>query len=115
MRFHSAASDHESSHEATARVIRDTRAALTNVDVAFVFFTAHHREDAGAMLEQLWLELDPQCIVGCSAEGVIGGEVEIERAPGVSLLAGEMPGVNVHPFHVAADDWRAALLGDEPE
>jgi small ligand-binding sensory domain FIST len=115
MRFHSAISDHEASHEAVAQVIKNTRNAMNGVDVAFVFFTADHRAEAPAILEQLWLELDPQCIVGCSAEGVIGADLEIERAPGLALLVGQLPGVSIHPFHIAADDWRPALLGDQPE
>jgi small ligand-binding sensory domain FIST len=115
MKFHSAISDHESSDEAVAELIRSARARIDNADVAFVFFTGDHREQAGTIVEQLWLELDPKCLVGCSAEGVIGSDREIERSPGMSLLIGELPGVNVHPFHIAADDWRPALLGDEPQ
>jgi small ligand-binding sensory domain FIST len=114
MRFVSCVSDHEASHEAAAQVLRDARAQVNNVDLAFVFFTAEHREEAAAMVERLWLELDPQCIVGCSAEGVIGGDREIERAPGVALLAAELPGVNAHPFHLPQGEWRRLLL-DEPE
>ena len=115
MRFHSGISDNEATHEAVAQLIHDARSAVNNVDLAFVFFTADHREEAPDMLERLWLELDPQCIVGCSAEGVIGRDAEIERSPGISLLVGQLPNVGIHPFHIAADDWRAALLGEEPE
>jgi small ligand-binding sensory domain FIST len=115
MRFHSSISDHEDSHQAVEQVIGDARSAMNGIDVAFVFFTGDHREEAPAILEQLWLELDPQCIVGCSAEGVIGGEVEIERSPGLSLLVAQLPGVQIHPFHIGGEEWRAALLGDEPE
>ena len=115
MRFHSSVSDHESSHEAVAQVVKAARNAVNNVDLAFVFFTSDHRAEAADILERLWLELDPQCIVGCTAEGVIGGDAEIERSPGISLLVGQLPKVGIHPFHIAADDWRPALLGDEPE
>src|SRR4051812_22756562 len=115
MRFHASVSDHEASHEAIKAVIADAGAALKKIDVAFVFFTGHHREEADELAERLWLELDPQCIVGCSAEGVIGADSEIERAPGLSLLVGQLPGVSIHPFHIAADDWRPTLIGDEPQ
>lgn len=115
MRFHSSVSDSDTSREAIAHVIREARNAVNKVDLAFVFFTADHREEAADMLERLWLELDPQCIVGCSAEGIIGGHLEIERSPGISLLVGQLPKVGIHPFHIAADDWQTALLGDEPE
>ena len=116
MRFHSFVSDLEPTAEAFGRVIDDARAATGGkVDAAFVFFTAHHRGGAEAGVEKLWLDLDPQAVVGCSAEGVIGGDVEIERAPGLSpCSSGEMPGVRLHPFHVAADQWEA-LLDDEDD
>src|SRR4051795_4699166 len=118
MRFHSAVSDSDSSAAAVEQVIGDIRAAgggrPFKVDVAFAFLTAHHGENAEAMLEQLWLELDPQTIVGCSAEGVIGGDKEIERQPGLAVLVAEMPDVRVHPFHIESEtDWRDLLTDTE--
>ena len=114
MRFHSAVSDSDSSGRAVAEAIAAVQAAggggPLKVDVAFAFLTPHHRDDAEAILEKLWLELDPQTIVGCSAEGVIGGDKEIERQPGLGLLVAEMPGVRVHPFHIDGEThWRHVL------
>jgi len=49
-------------------------------------------------------------MIGCSAEGVIGGEREIEREAGMSLLVGELSDVRLHPFHIASEsDWRDCL------
>lgn len=115
MRFHSAVSDKVSASDAVADVIASVQqggvgGGPLKVDVAFAFLTAHHLDDAEAVLERLWLELDPQTIVGCSAEGVIGGDLEIERQPGLAVLAAEMPGVRIHPFHVGGEtDWRHVL------
>jgi small ligand-binding sensory domain FIST len=111
MKFFSAVSQNESTDAAVDEVIAATRAGGVEPDVAFLFFTAHHRDEAERFVERLWLELDPQVMVGCSGEGVIGGEVEVERAPGMSLLVGQMPRVRLHPFHIGADDWRP-LVGD---
>jgi small ligand-binding sensory domain FIST len=113
MRFHSAVSEAELTTDAVAEVVDETQAALGDrVDVVFVYFTAHHRDAADDLVERVWLELDPQTVVGCSAEGVIGADREVERAPGLAVLAGEMPGVRLHPFHVSGEgDWRD-LLGD---
>lgn len=113
MRFHSSVADHETASEAVAHLIDDAMDATGGViDVAFLFFTAHHRDEAERVVEKVWLELDPQAAVGCSAEGVIGGDREIERAPGMSLLVGSMPDVRIHPFHIPAGDWRDLLLDD---
>jgi small ligand-binding sensory domain FIST len=113
MRFHASVSEHESAGDAVAQVIDETMDATGGViDVAFLFFTTHHQNDADRIVEKIWLELDPQAVVGCSAEGVIGPDREIERAPGIALLVGSIPDVRVHPFHIAAGDWRD-VLGDE--
>ena len=89
---------------------RRSRAALGDrVDLAFVFFTADHRDDADAIVERVWLELDPQAVIGCSGEGVIGGDTEIERRPGLALLAASMPGVRIHSFHFRGDDWHDVI------
>ncbi len=114
MRFQSLLSEDESTMSAVAEVVRGAREAdLGETDVAFVFFTAHHRDEADAMVEQLWLELDPQCIVGCSAESIIGHDREVEQRPGLAVLVARMPGVRIHPFHVAGDDWNSLL--EDPE
>lgn len=109
LRFHAAVSDHESSDEALGRVIDDAQQHLDAADVAFFFFTAHHAEQADEMAEKLLLEFEPQALIGCSCEGVIGETREIERAPGMALMLGFAPGVTIHPFHIASDDWRGII------
>src|SRR3954463_11264519 len=109
MQFAAGISDHEDTTAAAEAGLEQARFSVPEPDVAFVFFTAHHREQADDLIERVWLELDPQAVIGCSAEGVIGGDEEIERSPGVSLLVGTMPGVRVHPFHIGSDDWRALI------
>ncbi|MGC3996349.1 MAG: FIST N-terminal domain-containing protein [Anaeromyxobacter sp.] len=80
----------------------------------FVFLTSHHTVEADRLVEKLWLELDPQCMVGCSGDGVLGGAMEIERQPGLSVMVGQLPGVRFHPFHIADDlDWRHMLTDEE--
>src|SRR6185503_11336788 len=114
MRFQSLLSETESASDAAEELIDAARdAGVGAIDLAFVFFTAHHREDAAEVVERIWLELDPQCVVGCSAEGVIGADREVERSPGLALLVGQTPGVRIHPFHVAVDDWRNLLTDAE--
>ena len=116
MRFHGAISDDDSSHDAVEQVIREAGEAMRGkIDAVFAFFTAHHRDNAPDILERLWLELDPQALVGCSAEGVIGREREIEREPGLAILVAELHDVRIHPFHVAGrSEWRE-ILNDQEE
>lgn len=109
MRFHSAISDLDSTADATQQVVEQIRARMEDVDAAFVFFTPDHAGQIEQAVERLWLELDPQVIVGCSAEGVIGADQEIERTAGLSVLAGHLPGVRVHPIHIATNEWAELL------
>src|SRR4051794_7381741 len=88
IRFAAGVSEHEDTTAAAEAVLAQAKDHVPEPDVAFVFFTAHHREQADDLIERVWLELDPQAVIGCSAEGVIGGEQEIERSPGIALLVG---------------------------
>jgi small ligand-binding sensory domain FIST len=67
-------------------------------DMAVVFVSAHHAEAAGAIAHIIRKKLDPGVLIGCSAEAVIGGEIEMENSPGVSILAASMPGVTMNAF-----------------
>jgi small ligand-binding sensory domain FIST len=111
-RFHSAISDDESSEQAIDRVIDDVQTTFDAADVGFLFYTPHHRDQLEEMAEKILLEYEPAALIGCSCEGVIGGEREIERAPGLALLMGTMPGARIHPFHIATDDWREVIASE---
>ena len=114
LRFHSAVSERDEAPAAVSEAIGATLAALGDrVDVVFLFFTADHRDDAEAIVERVWLELDPQAVVGVCGEGVIGGDAEVERKPGLALLAASMPGVRLHTFHFRGDDWHDVLEDDD--
>jgi len=108
-RFHASISDHESSDEALAQILDDAQQHLDSADVAFLFFSAHHSEQAEELAEKLMLEFEPRVLVGCSCEGVIGVDREIERAPGMALMLGFAPGVDVRPFHISTDEWRELI------
>lgn len=111
MKFFSAVSENESPSDAVTEVVEAARAAMDGkIDVAFAFFTGEFNQNAAAMAENLWLELDAQAIIGCSAEGVIGDDREVERTAGLALLVGRLPGVRLHPFHISGEQgWRSVL------
>ncbi|HEX8912003.1 MAG TPA: FIST N-terminal domain-containing protein [Humisphaera sp.] len=115
MRFASAISTAAEADRAVAEVLKSLRAGpAVSPDVAFVFFTGHHNPSAERLVERLWLKLDPQCMVGCSGEGVLGGDLEVERQPGLAVLVGQTPGVQLHPFHIGDDlDWRHVLTDED--
>jgi small ligand-binding sensory domain FIST len=46
--------------------------------------------------------LRPAHLLGCVAEGVVGGRRELETGPGLALWAGALPGSRVDTFHLEA-------------
>jgi small ligand-binding sensory domain FIST len=111
MQFQSLISDLDDTAAATERLLEDVQAAIPSPDLLLLFVTADHMVNAVPMVKRLHESLAPQCMLGVSAEGVIGGEREIERAPGIALFAARLPGVRLHPFHVAKDEW-AEVIAD---
>jgi small ligand-binding sensory domain FIST len=109
MRFESFISAADSTSAAAKEVVEAARGSGIKPDVAFVFFSADHAELAEELIRQLREGIAATVIVGCSAEGVIGGDIEIEREPGLSIMLAEIPGVRVEAFHIPRDDWRDLL------
>lgn len=106
MQFAAALSRREDTDEATQEVIASLRRQLTgSIDLLTLFFTVQHQERAAQMAQQLRQALNPRVLVGCSAEGVIGGDREVEREPGLSALAANLPGVILTPFQMSYVEW----------
>ena len=69
-----------------------------SANLAFAFFSGAHVGQAGLIASAARAELPNATIVGCSAESVLGGSIELEDRPGISVLACSMPGVDVRAF-----------------
>lgn len=67
-------------------------------DLALVFFTAQHSDEADALAAVVRKELRPRHVLGVSCETVVGGMTEAEASAGVSVLAARLPGVTFTPF-----------------
>lgn len=67
-------------------------------DLAIVFVSFQHADLMGAIGDVAHRRLSPGVMLAVSAEAVVGGSIELEGAPGVSMLALRMPGVAVRPF-----------------
>jgi small ligand-binding sensory domain FIST len=91
----------ESAVFAAAEAAGEARAALGGapVDLAFVFLSADHLDDADAALWTASTELEADNLLGCVAQGVVGHDRELEHAPGVSVWAAALPGSEIETFH----------------
>lgn len=121
MRWTSAVSEQADTRHAAQEAAAAAAARLDGAppDVAFVFFSGHHRANAVALVEAVAETLLPRHWIGCSGGGIIGDGREIEERPGLSITAGCLPGVEARAFRLDETDlpdpdappraWEAAL------
>lgn len=74
------------------------------VDLLTVFVSPHFAGSYMKLPAMLEGSLDFGTLIGCSAGGVIGGGVEVEQRPAVTLIGARLPGVEITPFHVDLSD-----------
>jgi small ligand-binding sensory domain FIST len=84
------------------------------IDLLVLFLTPEYQDDAQQLSRALRLALSPRVLLGCTCEGVIGGDREIEREPAISILTGSLPGVTLAPFHIGMEEWERLLDENDP-
>lgn len=82
--------------EAAAYATGDFGSELPNLVLALI--SADHRDDAEDVAAFLGERFPGAAVIGCTAEGVIGGSVEFEHGPAVAVFAGFLPDTVVSPF-----------------
>ena len=125
MRFASAVTTNPNNQEAVDDLLRgiDTQLTRGMVDLALWFLTAHFNDELSCILDRLGTVFPAAVLVGCTAEGTLGCNDELQRGPSMALLAASLPGVSINPFRLRqrqlehADeslDWER-LVGVAPE
>lgn len=110
MQFAAAITRCENVSDAAAHLVESIRRQMSGeIDLLVVFLTPEFQDDAQQLSRSLRLALAPRVLLGCTCEGVIGGDREIEREPAISLLAGRLPGVTLAPFHIGMEEWESLL------
>ncbi len=105
MKWASTASTKATLDDAIEEVVgRVGRELPEGIALAVVFVSPHHAPRYDEVAATLRSRLRPRVLIGCSAGGVIGGGREIEEAPGLSLTAAVLPGVDLAPFRASAVD-----------
>jgi small ligand-binding sensory domain FIST len=87
--------------EATAEAAREARAALggATADLAFLFLSADHLDEAEQALQAAEQQLEAAHLLGCVASGVVARARELEEGPGAAVWAASLPGSRVETFH----------------
>jgi len=75
-----------------------------HVDLALVFPSSYFLKHAAGLGVNLRRAIGARVMIGCCAEGVIGPDHEIENEPAVAVVAAQLPGVGIHPFHISGRD-----------
>lgn len=111
LRFASAVSDAPVTAEAQRQVLEQLSAELNGAgaDLVAVFTTMHHGAALKQVCDDLGAALRPRVIVGCTCGGVIGVKRELQEGPGLSVLAGVMPGAALQGFSYEQIDWPAVM------
>ena len=85
-------------------------------DLAFLFLSPAHLDDAEAAVAAVSEELGPNRLVGCVAEGVLAHERELEEGPAAAVWAASLPGAEIECFHASVFDTGDAIaVGGLPD
>jgi len=117
MRFASSITQEKDPERAIAELLApiDSRVTPGMVDLVLIFATAHFDESLPRVLEALSDSFSTAVILGCTAEGTIGFDTEVERKPSMALLVGSLPDVRIHPFHIRREELESATTPDDWE
>ncbi len=122
MRSTAAIDENASWSDALAGIGLSEESAAPAPDLA-LFFASPEYSDLDELVAQAYRRTAASVLVGCSGQGVIGPDREIEGERAVSLLNLDLPGTELHPKHLEMDDLAAlrtpadwhARLGLSPE
>ncbi len=110
MQWANALSTRPSLEAAVADVVQQATTTLAApADLGLVFISSAFTSEYSRLLPLLAERLSVPVLIGCSGGGVIGtspwGQTqELEAEPALSLTLAHLPGVNVQPFHIVAEE-----------
>ncbi len=105
-RYGAALSEHPDSASAAGEVIGELLETVgPSPDLAVLFASASHREEIGEVADAVHRVLAPAALLGATAVSVIGGPLEVQERPAVSLwAAAQCPAQPVRMDVVAGPD-----------
>ncbi len=111
MRFASSVSAARDARAAIDELLEPIDARITPgmVDLAFLFSTAHFEDELEDGIETVRKLLPNAMIMGCTADGTIGSDKELERVPSMSMIVGSLPDVAIRPFHIVQSQLEEAV------
>jgi small ligand-binding sensory domain FIST len=79
--------------QAALEAAMEARASLDmdHPSLAVLFASSHFANDAEAVLDAVHEAVAPATLIGCVGESIVGGELEVEHEPAVSVWLAELP------------------------
>src|SRR6204780_1725281 len=113
MRFASALTTKMVVAEAVEDLGRQVTAQLgpAKTDLAVMFVHPKFALQIDKLVESVQKMIGARHLIGCTGGGIIGVDQEVEQQPAISLLVGELPGVEFAPFHLDEknlEEWTGA-------
>jgi len=81
-----------------------------NPDVTFAFVSHHYASRFEELAESLKRRLNTKVLVGCTGETIVGGSLECDDDPAISVLSGVMPDSVITPFHLSFEETPDGIL-----
>jgi small ligand-binding sensory domain FIST len=109
MQWTNALSTRPSLETAIAEVAERVRQSLSGTpDLGIFFISSAYATDFPRVMPLMLEKLSIPVLIGCGGGGVIGASdreqtIEVEGNPALSLSVAQLPGVNIHPFHISAE------------
>ncbi len=95
--------------EAIEEVVESISAQLgpTRADLVMAFVTDHLAPGFARLSSEIARRFPGAAVAGCTAGGAIGGGVEVEHRPAVSLVAASLPGASARAWHLPSnpEEW----------
>ncbi len=106
MRFASSITEATDAPQAVDELLEPIDSRLTRgmVDLALLFITKHFKDHLADVIDRIGTSFPGAVLLGCTAEGTIGFDKELERVPSMSLLVASMPDVEIRPFYMVQSD-----------
>src|SRR5437870_243518 len=89
--------------DALAAIGLDDAATAPAPDLA-LFFANPEYPDLELLVAEAYRRTAASVLIGCSGQGIIGPDREIEGEPALSLLNLDLPGTDLRPKHIEMDD-----------
>ncbi|MBX3415252.1 MAG: FIST C-terminal domain-containing protein [Pirellulales bacterium] len=92
--------------------------------LALVFVSPHHGPDFAPWAARLRARLGSAHVLGCTGETIVGGALELEERPALSVWLAHLPNVDVVPMHLTFErtpeggsiiGWPERLDGEWPD